>query len=345
METSRPFPGTVLGDAGPYSAEQWWDCWLSQSRAGGRLSRVANYDIGVFYAIANALEPTSNVTEITVDTGASLVDGLYHESDASVAVPILASGVGTSRIDVIVVRKNYQQAVTYTPTGGAPTVPPRTARITVIRGAEAAGPVAPSLTQDVTRATYWDIPIAQVQVSDAGALSGFTDLREFVDAEVKVMYVPPLVGKNATDETLINLGDVAWLDPPIVGLTFPDLKNCYGFSRFVVPQDFISGFEISAIVSPYTSGNVYGRARFAYGGCGQYSETHDDDSGALAPTALAGTALTWLNECILPVELTSAVPGDFVICTFQRDSTNILDTIGAKIFLFGWNVSYFGWKK
>lgn len=179
-ETSRPWPGTTIGDAGPYDSNSWNDAWLSISRAGGRLSRIADYGIGVFYGIANALEPTSNVTEIDVDTGASLIDGLYHENDASVAIPIPASGAGTSRIDVIVVRKNYQQAVTYTPGGGAPTVPFRTARITVIRGVEAAGPVAPALTQDTTRTTYWDIPIAQVQVDDAGALSNFTDLREFV---------------------------------------------------------------------------------------------------------------------------------------------------------------------
>ena len=62
-ETSRPWPGTTIGDACPYDSNSWNDAWLSISRAGGRLSRVANYDIGVFYAIANALEPASNEIE------------------------------------------------------------------------------------------------------------------------------------------------------------------------------------------------------------------------------------------------------------------------------------------
>ena len=160
MEYSGYWSGTTLGDAGPYDANSFADRMLSISRSGGRLSRTADYNIGVLSAIGSGLFPVENGANIDVATGASLIDGLYHENTAVVSIPITNSGAGTSRIDVIVVRKNYQQAVTYTPTGGAPTVPPRTARITVIRGTETAGPVAPSLTQDVTRATYWDIPIA-----------------------------------------------------------------------------------------------------------------------------------------------------------------------------------------
>jgi len=178
-QMSRPFPGTTIGDAGPYSVINWWDVWGAIGKGGVDFGRSADYGKGVFGAIGNGLYPSENITNINVDTGAGLIDGLYCENTASVTVPIPASGAGTNRIDVIVVRKNYQQAVTYTPTGGAPTVPPRTTRITVIRGTEAVGPVAPSLTQDVTRTTYWDIPIASVQVSDAGALSNFTDLRQW----------------------------------------------------------------------------------------------------------------------------------------------------------------------
>lgn len=178
-EYTRPWPGTTIGDAGPYTSNDWNDVWGTMENAGVWTGDPNRYDIGVFYQILNHLEPAVNGANIEVETGASLVDGLYHYCDSLVTVPIPASGAGTSRIDVIVVRKNYQQAITYTPGGGAPTVPPRTARITVIRGVEAVGPVAPSLTQDVTRTTYWDIPLAQVQVSDAGVLSGFADLREF----------------------------------------------------------------------------------------------------------------------------------------------------------------------
>lgn len=180
MESSRPFPGTVIGDCGPYSSLQWNDVWGAMSRSSVDSGLAANYNKGVFYQIGNALEPSVNVQDVEVDTGASLVDGLYHESTAMVPVTI-TTPAANPRIDYIVVRKNYQQAVTYTPDAFAPAVGPRRARITVIHGAENAIPVAPALTQDTTRTTYWDIPIATVQVSVAGVLSNLTDMREFVD--------------------------------------------------------------------------------------------------------------------------------------------------------------------
>lgn len=328
-ETSRPYPGTTLGDAGPYSASDWWDCWLAQARAGGRLSRVADYDIGIFYAIANALVPASNVTEITVNTGASLIDGLYHENTASVAVPIPASGLGTSRIDVVVVRKNYQQAVTYTPTGGAPTVPPRTARITVIRGVEAAGPVAPALTQDTTRTTYWDIPIAQVQVDDAGALSDFTDLREFVDAETKTILLQTN-GANNTDGTNLFYDEY--------GGMMLSAKNSSIYAYYIVPEDYISDMRITTVLRT-SAGNLYGYSGVRYAACGASYVTAEDSNGPSAVTVGV------LNECEI-LELTPAVSiGDVMSIRFYRDATNVLDTIGGVIYALGFKLTYFGWKK
>lgn len=331
METSRPFPGTVIGDAGPYSAESWWDCWLAQSRAGGRLSAIANYDIGVFYAIANALEPASNVTEITVDTGASLIDGLYHENDASVAVPIpAATAAGDSRIDVIVVRKNYQQAVTYTPGGGAPTVPPRTARITVIRGAEAVVPVAPSLEQDTTRTTYWDIPIAQVQVDDAGALSGFTDLREFVDAETKTILLQGS-GYNATDGAI--------LFPDEYGYSMLGNKLSELHAYYIVPNDYISDMTITAVLRPGGAGNVYAKTKVRFAACADSYLTVALENGYSA------VAVTVVNECEILVLNPVVAIGDIMSITVERNATNVLDTIGGVVYALGFKISYFGWKK
>lgn len=328
-EVSGYWPGTTLGDAGPYDANSFADRMLSISRSGGRLSRSADYDIGVFYGIANRLAPTSNVTEINVATGASLIDGLYHENDAVVDVPIPASGAGTSRIDIVVVRKNYQQAVTYTPTGGAPTVPPRTARITVIRGTEAAGPVAPSLTQDVTRTTYWDIPIAQVQVSDAGALSGFTDLREFVDAETKTILLQTN-GANNTDGTNLFYDEY--------GGMMLSAKNSSIYAYYIVPEDYISDMRITTVLRT-SAGNLYGYSGVRYAACGASYVTAEDSNGPSAVTVGV------LNECEI-LELTPAVSiGDVMSIRFYRDATNVLDTIGGVIYALGFKLTYFGWKK
>ena len=192
MEYSLPNPGTTIGDAGPYAvggaaAPGWWDKWGVEARASGRLTQTAFANIGVFNAVDDQLECTeaADTTSIDVDEGAAMVDGIFYWNDTDpVNVPIPAAGAGDDRIDLVVVRKNYSAVATYTPGGGAPAVAPRETRITVIRGVEAVGPVAPTMTQDVTRATFWDIPLCSVQVDDAGALTLLTDLREYVDAVV-----------------------------------------------------------------------------------------------------------------------------------------------------------------
>jgi hypothetical protein len=301
------------------------------------LSRIADYGIGVFYGIANALEPTSNVTEIDVDTGASLIDGLYHENDASVAVPIpAATAVGDSRIDVIVVRKNYQQAVTYTPGGGAPTVPFRTARITVIRGVEAVGPVAPALTQDTTRTTYWDIPIAQVQVDDAGVLSDFTDLREFVDAETKYVMINPPRSYNFTDGT--------WpLESTAPGLNMIDNKVCIIDCDWYVPSDFISNAIVYANVRPKASGNAYVEMFWAFALDGVAYQNTSGGAGYVATAVVGG--LTYENNIISASAVTGLTANNIVTFEFSRDAVDVLDTVNNDVMFAGFLVTYFGWKK
>lgn len=336
-EYSRPMPGTTIGDAGPYQAPDWWDVWGAMSRSGFWLGDAVNYNLGVFYQMLNQLEPSINGTNIRVQTGGSLVDGLYHYCDSLVTVPIPASGAGTSRIDVIVVRKNYQQAVTYTPSGAAPTVGPRRARITVIRGVEAAGPVAPALTQDLGRTTYWDIPIASIQVSDAGVLSNLTDLREYVDAEEKQFFVPALVGVNITDSTDIIL---TYSNPPSDhAIILPTNKDCIANGTFIVPEDYISGLSVSAITVT-GGGDVYAKIDLQYSACGQSYLTHVDYGTIAVITTDANH-----TECIADMSPTAESVGDIMIAQLYRNGSDPLDTYGGSLITLGFKVTYLGWKK
>ena len=204
-EYSRPFPGTTIGDAGPYSVRDWWDAWGALIGAGVDFGRSVDYNIGVFYAIANRLAPSENGVYIDIDTGAAVVDGAYYENDATVSIDVGGGSARPSanpRIDYIVVRKNFQQAITYSPANSTATVGPREIRLTVIRGSEGAVPIAPSLTQDTTSTTYWDIPIATVQISTAGVLSNFTDKREFVGQNLGVGVI---AADNDTLNTILKL--------------------------------------------------------------------------------------------------------------------------------------------
>lgn len=199
-EVSYPFAGTTIGDAGPYSAEDWYDAWGAITHGGVENIDSRYYGIGVVHGVRSDLYPSENGTDIDVAAGASLIDGLYHENFATVNIPIDAA-TSNPRIDYIVVRKNFQQATDYDdPLGSAPSVEARTARITVIRGTEAAVPTTPSLTRD--RSTYWDIPIATVQVSTGGVLSNFTDQRQFLGS---VVGTDIIADDNASLNTALQL--------------------------------------------------------------------------------------------------------------------------------------------
>lgn len=347
-EWSLPMPGTTIGDAGPYAvggaaAPGWWDRWGVESRAGGRLTQVALASIGVFYCVDDQLECTiaADTTSIDVDEGAAQVDGIFYWNDTDpVNVPIPAAGAGDDRIDLIVVRKNFQAATDYTPGGGAPTCLRRETRITVIRGVEAVGPVAPTVTQDVTRATYWDIPLYTVQVDDAGALTELTDLREYVDAETKRLFIPTLVGYNHDDSTDILLDPSgSYADPVLLLVT---AKDCSGYGRFAVPNDFIDNMTMTAVIMAVNSGTIYCRNRTAIGACGQNANTHTDVD-AYAQVAI--TAGTYQYNCISEYTLASVALDDIVRVEFQRDGSDALDTLAFAVRLSGWIIEYLGWKQ
>lgn len=334
-QTSYPWPGTTLTDAGPYSAEQWNSMWGAGVRSGVKLGRPADYGIGVFYAISAQLDPSLAGTDLDVDTGAAIVDGLYFENDASVSIDVgsaSAKPAANPRIDYIVVRKNYSTTVAYSPTAG-PSVAPQTARLTVIRGTEAAAPVAPSLTQDTNRLTYWDIPIATVQVDTSGNLTNLVDAREFVDAETKTVFVPASGGYNITDGAMLSTSSSR-------GWAMLDNKISYGVGWFQVPVDYIGNMIVTVLLRSAATGNVYASNTAAYGACTESYQNHTDQVVATATSVTIG-----LNSCVQPISMTVPTAEDFVLLNFNRSATDPLDTVNNIVYIPGWQVQYLGWKK
>lgn len=339
METSRPFPGTTLGHAGPYSVRDWWDCWGAILRSGVDFGLAANRNIGVFYAIANNLEPTINGANIDVDTGASAVDGLYHENDATVTVPIpVIAPNANPRIDYIIVRKNYQAAVTYTPAGGGPTVPPRETHITVLRGVEGAPPAAPTLTQDTTSTTYWDIPIATIDVAVGGALSNLTDMREFVDAETIEIYAPFISGRDITVPTDRIL--------TLQGVLLVDTSDTTAYTSFRVPTNFIKDMNVTPLIitDPGVANNdVVYDFDVNYGACDEGRGQHSTSTGDIT----IATTGNEIRRCLttLTSSLALAALGDVMNVDLERVGTAVADNYVGNIWATGIVIEYFGWKK
>lgn len=159
-EVSRPWSGTVTGDAGPYSDDQWTDVW--NSVWGPTIATD-----GVFIDQLNIFDLSSvGASPVSVASGRALVNGIWYESDAAESVAIPTPAVNP-RVDRIVLRADWAL---------------QTVRITRVAGAEAASPVPPALVQ--VDGTTWDLPLWQVHATTGGVLTFFRDDREFIGPDL-----------------------------------------------------------------------------------------------------------------------------------------------------------------
>lgn len=126
---------------------------------GGVTAAAPATAAGVFPGVGNELAVTSGTGQVQVATGMGMDAGFAYVNDSAlnIAVP---TPVGNTRIDRLVLRANYSA---------------RTVRMTRIAGTEGTGS-PPALTQ--TAGTTWDIPIAAITVTVAGAIT-VADQRTF----------------------------------------------------------------------------------------------------------------------------------------------------------------------
>jgi hypothetical protein len=328
------------GDAGPYAENTMWRNLAQAAIAGGAESDSDLYNIGVFYSVANKLEVTLDGTNLDVNTGAALVDGAYYENDASVDITVDAAAAGDERIDYIVLRKCYEGS-TYNPGGNVPAVDEQEVRITVIKGAEVtppAVPSTPSLTQDTGRTTYWDIPLATVEVDDTGATS-VTDAREYVEVTKKEFLVDSGVAYDFTNNTLISSSFLgSFLDNSVGG---GDIISG-AFANWYVPDDFVSDLKVSAVYRQSNAliGFFHVTHDAEYGGENEDWDTHS----AITTDDLAGPASKH-NKVYQELSLSDASAGDFVKSKVLRDATDVGDTLTAPMYLVGFLVEYLGLRK
>lgn len=165
-ELSRPWSGTVTGDAGPYSDDQWTDVW--NTLLGPTIASE-----GVFNGQLNELDLSNVVSPVSINTGRALVDGIWYESDSAVSVTI-PTPAANPRVDRIVLRKDWVL---------------QTVRITRIAGAEAASPVAPAITQ--VDGTTWDLPLWQVHITTGAVVTHYRDERAFLGQYEPAGYSTP----------------------------------------------------------------------------------------------------------------------------------------------------------
>lgn len=164
-QTSIPWNGTVTGDAGPYSDDNWSDMWATllgydADEANASVIRAIEDELRVV-----ATSPVSN--QIEVSSGSALVQGKYYRNTAALAFTISANVSGNPRIDLVVLRVDYAA---------------QTVRPAVKEGTPAGVPTIPALTQVV--GTTWEVPLAYIAVANGFATlsqSDITDNRQYAN--------------------------------------------------------------------------------------------------------------------------------------------------------------------
>ena len=340
-ETSMFWQGTSVGDSGTYDDNVFWDMMYLFHRGSGAECDTDVKNLGIYYSYKNKLEVSLvgvlNYTQI--ETGAALIDGTAYINSAAFNL-LHPAAVTNPRIDYIVLRKNYSSTVTYSPGAGSADVGPYECRITRIEGVEAVAPIAPALIQDTARLTYWDIPIATVQVSTAApVLSNVVNKREYMDIEEKTVFFPALAGYNVTDVAEINLSgtSTAYYSG---GIELPDTKEAFATGRIMIPNDFAVYADIKTIIaSTVGAGDAYIKADLSYAACDEALNTHTDTDAYSAETMVSNE-----QYCTKETEATSATALDVISATLTRDATNVLDTVAGSVHVLGFYLTYWGWK-
>lgn len=155
METSAPWDGVAVGHAtrAPYSADEWIQTW--QHKFG------SDDNVGVLPGVGNDLWVSGVATPVTVETGAALVKGRWYYNDAALTLAVPSPTPGNERIDYIALECDW--------TGGGFYGQAQTVRAMRVAGTEGVAPVPPTLTQ--TDGTLWQIPLAEVRITAAGAIT------------------------------------------------------------------------------------------------------------------------------------------------------------------------------
>lgn len=180
----------TIGDAQTYSATEF-ATYFNQT-AIGEGANLANR--GVVRGFDNELRvvatsPTS--TSVNVSTGAAYVQGFGYVNSAVVAVPIAANGSGLTRIDVIVLRTNFNNN--------------KQVRVARVQGTPGGG--VPGLSQ--VAGSIWEIPLAYVTLANGFSTitdAEITNLREYVN-------IPSTLGfraANGSGGTLETGAVVVW---------------------------------------------------------------------------------------------------------------------------------------
>lgn len=345
-QSSRPQADNISNypapsDPGPYSADQWAQIFQIFFTSDQQATQ------GPFVRYLNELECADNGTNaVTVDTGAGMVNGhaLISSEQETFAIP---AGPAAGRTDrVVMVENNTNTVVTQTTAGrpllfpndlseytGTPGVPPYSARLAIVRGADGAGTPAIDQTNNL-----YMVELYRYDIENTPTISNATDYRDFCHFSGTIgersFFVQAVGGLNETDNTDLEFYTAA--DPSTgYGLVLPDSKTATALGHFSLPADYASNMTVEPCLLSESSGNVVCVNILNYGADGENVQTHVDTSG---PSAVA--IVSQKRNLVQSVSVTSAAAGDMISIIFTRSGADASDTVNDEVRISGWLVEY-----
>ena len=346
-QSSRPQADNLANgyvDSGPYSRDQWAQKLIIEWKKDHVTSR------GPWYGYLNSLEVTNPAgVTIRVDTGAGYCNGSLLDSDAQVNFTPGTPGIASRTDKVVIVENNTNTAYDGTASGvvldfptvltdyeGTASVPAYSALLAILRGNAVTG----AATALVQTPSYWMIELARYNISNVPVISNLTDNRDFINAETKQVMVTAFGGRNFTDVTDDQYAYTGIVSGHVITLT--DNKYLRTSSLFVIPDDYISDMTCLAVLANGNGGDIYGTHIARYGTCGTSEGSKVDNIGGFATETTNVTASNY--ACHFQLSMTSAAVGDITRLIFDRDATNVLDTVNQDMYFVGFLIEYFGYR-
>jgi hypothetical protein len=322
-QLSFPWPGDSgaggTGDCGPYTADAFSN-WYEKLFCSDSTNECVIPNIG------NELAVTGTATPVSINTGSALVNGKFYNNSAASTLTI-STPAGATRIDRVILRADYAA---------------QTVRLVLLAGAE--GGAAPSLTQ--TDGTTWEVSLAQASITTGGVVT-VTDERVFLhfnsDVETNMIEAEAVSAAKIANRTRtfllhghgINYTDGTSLLDDVRGWIMTDNKWAGVQAFFYVPADFVSGMTAKAIFYPIATANIYDALTANIAAVGQVYTTHEN---AVALAARGVTQNLWTASTTL--NLTDVAAADVVSMTYERKSTDALDTLSQPVYCAGILISY-----
>lgn len=295
-------------------------------------------DQGVLQGWLNELEVTDGgVDTATVDTGGAILYGVWYETDATVDIDINAYRGGNC---LIIVRASWAA---------------QTARVV----ARAVG----ALTQ--TAGVTYEIPLANVAINGAGAITLITDTRDYCEFGTDIW--PLGITSDMLDADAVTIAKMAtqarWIDrgsgtiePDVANActwtnqnfsypyrdawSFVDAAQSGGWITFRVPADIISA-QVGIYVRTNRRFAISGAVRWCYSAwTAQPSAVLANSAGCTGITYTAGDDSNWTTNKGSLIGAVAVTAGDIVHVHVYRDGAHANDTLAETVFLHLIRIEY-----